>query len=76
MEQPSSRSSFQINNLSSQHQTFGFSYHGETNNNAIDNGDVKVHPSEFPVEFNSDSVPDPDTTLIKSIDDDEMDNIL
>ena len=37
---------------------------------AIDNVDVEVHPSDFRVEFNSESVQDPDTTLIKSIDDD------
>ena len=36
----------------------------------IDNYDVEVHPSEFTVEFNSESVPDLDTTPIKSIDDD------
>ena len=40
------------------------------NNYAIDNGDVEVHSSEFPVEFNSEYVPDPDTTQIKSIGDD------
>ena len=40
------------------------------NNHAIDNGDVEVNPSEFPVESNSESVTYPDTTPIKSIDDD------
>ena len=45
---------------------------GIINNNAIDNGDFEVHPSECPVEFNSESNTDPDTTMIKSIDDDEM----
>ena len=49
---------------------------GRLNHHSIDNGDVEVHPSEFPVEFNSESVPDPDTTPIKSIDDDEMDHLL
>ena len=39
-------------------------------------GSVEFHPSEFPVEFNSESVPDPETTPIKSIDDDEMDHLL
>ena len=49
---------------------------GRLNHHAIDNGDVKVPTSEFPVEFNSESVPDSDTTPIKSIDDDEMDHLL
>ena len=34
---------------------------GRPNHHAIDNGDVGVYPSEFPVEFNSESVPDPET---------------
>ena len=38
---------------------------GRINHHTIDNGDVEVHPSEFPIEFDSESVPDPDTTLIK-----------
>ena len=42
---------------------------GRLDHHAIDNGDVEVHPSLFPVESNSESVPYPDTTLIKSIDD-------
>ena len=46
------------------------------NHHDIDNGDVEVHPSESPVEFNSESILDPDTTPIKSIDDDEMDHLL
>ena len=49
---------------------------GVLNQRAIDNSDVEVHPSEFPVESNSESVPDPYTTLIKSIYDDEMDHLL
>ena len=49
---------------------------GRLNNHAIDNGDVEVHPSEFPVESNSESIPDLDTTMIKSIDDNEMDHLL
>ena len=49
---------------------------GRLNHHAIDNGDVEVHPSEFPVEFISEFVPDLDTTPIKSIDDDEMDHLL
>ena len=43
---------------------------GGINHHTIDNGDVKVFPLEFPVEFNSEYVTDPDTTPIKSIDDD------
>ena len=49
---------------------------GILNRCAIDNVDVEVHPTEFTVEFNSESVPDPDTTPIKSIDDDKMYHLL
>ena len=49
---------------------------GRLNHHVINNGDVKVATSEFPVEFDSESIPDPYTTLIKSIDDDEMDHLL
>ena len=49
---------------------------GKLNHHAIYNCDVEVHPSYFPLESHSKSVPDPDTTPIKSIDDDEMDNLL
>ena len=49
---------------------------GRLNNTSIDNGDVKDHTSDSPVESNSGSVPDPDTTLIKSNYDDDMDHIL
>ena len=38
---------------------------GRLNHHAIDNCDVEVNPSEFPVEFNYESVTDPDTTPIK-----------
>ena len=38
---------------------------GKLNNNAIDNGDVKIPTSDFPVESNYESVPYPDTTSIK-----------
>ena len=48
---------------------------GRLNHHAIDNSDVKVHTSDFTVDFNSESVPDPDTSPIKSIDDDEMDHL-
>ena len=49
---------------------------GILNHHTIDNGDVEVHLSDFPSEFNSKSVPDQDTTLIKSIGDNEMDHHL
>ena len=49
---------------------------GILNNNAVDNGDVKIHTSYFPVEFNSESFTYPDTNKIKSIDDDEMYHLL
>ena len=49
---------------------------GRLNHHEIDNGFAEVQYSEFPVEFNFESVPYPDTTPIKSIDDDEMDHIL
>ena len=42
----------------------------------IDDGDVEVHPSYFPIKYNYESVPNPNTTPIKSIDDDEMDRLL
>ena len=38
---------------------------GILNLHAIDNDDVKVHSSDFPVEFHSELVPDPDTNPIK-----------
>ena len=46
------------------------------NHHAIDNGDVKILTSEFPVESNSESVPYPYTTPIESIYDDLIDHIL
>ena len=49
---------------------------GKLNHHAIDNEDVKIPTSEVPFESNYDSVPDPYTTPIKSIDDDEMDHLL
>ena len=49
---------------------------GRLNHHSIDNSDVNVPTSEFPFESNSESIPDPDTTLIKSIDDDYMDHLL
>ena len=44
---------------------------GGLNHHDIDNGNVEVQNSEFPFEYNSESVPDLDTTPIKLIDDDE-----
>ena len=49
---------------------------GGLNHNSIDIGDIDVRPSEFPVESNSESVPDSDTTLIKSMYDDKTDHLL
>ena len=49
---------------------------GRLHHHAIDNGDVNVPTSNFPIEFNSESVTYSDTTPIKSTDDDEMDNFL
>ena len=46
---------------------------GELNHHDIDNSDIT---SDVPVDSSYDSVPDPDTTPIKSIDDDEMDHLL
>ena len=46
------------------------------NYNYIDNGNVEVYPSEYILEFNADSIPDPVFPLIKLIDDDKMDHIL
>ena len=49
---------------------------GRLNHHVIDNGDVEVHSSEYRFQSTSDSVLDPDTTLIKPIDDDEMYQVL
>ena len=49
---------------------------GKLNHHAIDNDDVKSSTSEFQIGSNSESVTDPDTTLNKSIDYDEMDHLL
>ena len=49
---------------------------GILNHHDIDNGDVQVCPSQFQVESNSESDSDPATNMIKSIDDDEMNNIM
>ena len=49
---------------------------GKLNHHAIDNCDVKITTSEFPVDSKYDPVPYPYTTPIKSIDDGEMDHLL
>ena len=49
---------------------------GKLNHHDIDNGDVKFYTSGVPVESNYDSVTDPDTTIIKPIDGNEMDYLL
>ena len=49
---------------------------GKLNHHAIDNCDVKIPTSEFPVDSKYDPVPYPYTTPIKSIDDGEMDHLL
>ena len=46
---------------------------GKLNHHAIDNGDIT---SDVPDESNYDSVLDPDTNPVKSIDDYEMDHLL
>ena len=49
---------------------------GIIDHNAIDHSNVEVCPLEFLVEFNYAYVTDPDTTTIKSIDDDEVEPLL
>ena len=49
---------------------------GKFNHDTIDNSDVKITTSDFLFESNYESVPYPDTTPIKPIDDDEMDHLL
>ena len=49
---------------------------GKLNRHATDNGDVKIPTSDVPVESKYESVPDPDTTPIKSIYYDGMDHVL
>ena len=53
-----------------------FFFMGRLNRNTIDNGDVEVHTSDSSFESTSESVPYPDTTMVKSIDDDEMYHLL
>ena len=49
---------------------------GRLKHHSIYNGDVEVHLSDFPIEFNSEYVPYPETTPIKSIIYDETDHLL
>ena len=49
---------------------------GILNHHYVGNGDVEVHPSNYALGYTSESVTYPDTTLIKSIDDDEVDQLL
>ena len=46
------------------------------NHHALDHGDVKITTTEVPVDFNYESFPDPYTTPIKSIGNDEMNHLL
>ena len=46
------------------------------NHNAIDNDDVEFYTLNYLLEYTSESVPEPDNTPIKFIDDDEMDQLL
>ena len=48
---------------------------GRLYHHAIDNGDVEVYPSDYLFESTSESVTDTYTTMTKSIDDDEMDQL-
>ena len=73
MEQPTSGSSLQSRSSTSRTNPVVSDIMGKLNHHAIDNSDIT---SEFPVESSYDSVPDPDITPIKSIDDDEMDHLL
>ena len=49
---------------------------GRLSHHAVDNGNLEVYPSYHPSEYPSDSVPEPDSTTIKSIDDDKMYQLL
>ena len=49
---------------------------GRINQHVIDNGTVWIFPSEYPFEYTSKSVLDPYTITIKSIDYDEIDQLL
>ena len=49
---------------------------GKLNHHVIDNVDAKVYTLDFPFEFNSESVTDTENTMIRSIDDNEIDHLL
>ena len=49
---------------------------GRLNNDYVDNGDVKVHPSGYLFEYTSGSVSYPGTPPIKSTDGDEIYHLL
>ena len=46
------------------------------NNHAVDDVNVEVYPSYYLLEYPHESIPHPDNTLIKSIDNYEMDQLL
>ena len=48
---------------------------GRLNHHELDNGDVEVYPSYYSLEYPFDYVPEPDNTLNKYINDDEMEQI-
>ena len=49
---------------------------GGINNHVVDNGDVEVQTLDFLFESSSESVPDLDTTPIKSSYEDEMNQVM
>ena len=49
---------------------------GRLDHHSIDIDDVVFHPSEFSVEYDSETVPDPEITPIKSIDDYEIEHLM
>ena len=49
---------------------------GRLNHHAVDNGDLDIYPTDYALKYGYDSVPEPYNTPIKSIDDDEMEQIL
>ena len=70
MEHLTYGSSLQIQYLSSRTNPVISAIIRKLNHHAIDNGDVKIPTSYFLVGSKYESVTDPYTTLIKSIDDD------
>ena len=76
MEQTTSRNHFKYRSSPSRNNPVISAIVGKLDHHAIDNCDVKIPTSEFPVESNYDSVTDTYTTLIKYIDDNERDHLL